>query len=212
MYATRSITRTILPSSVCAAGVTGDPLTYLLGQVQPGAVALQLLDHSQRVLVVTKAHPEVLFQAVVEHLLADVPERRVPEVVAEADRLHQILVQSQRAGNRARDRGDLERVSQPCAVVIALRRHEHLRLVLQPAERLAVHDSVAVALERSAQRAVLLCPCASCGVGARRQRRQRVLLQLALSLGEDIRDRVGLLGEAHPSIVAAAAASTPGVG
>ncbi len=74
--------------------MTDDPLAHLLGQVQPGAVALQMLDHPQRVLVVAKAHPEPLIQAGVEHLLADVPEGRVPKVVAEADRLDQVLVQA----------------------------------------------------------------------------------------------------------------------
>jgi hypothetical protein len=113
---------------------------------------------------VAKAHPEALFQAVIQHLLADVPEGRVPEVVSETDRLDQILVQAQRAGHCTRDRGDLERVRQPRAVVIASRRHEHLCLVLQPAERLAVHDPVAVALKRRAQRAVLLRLRASRGV------------------------------------------------
>ena len=51
---------------------------------------------------------------------------------------------------------DLQRVGQPRAVVIALGRDEHLRLVLEPPERLAVHDPVAVALERRAQAAVVL--------------------------------------------------------
>ena len=49
---------------------------------------------------------------------------------------------------RARDLRHLERVRQPRAVVIAGRREEHLRLVLQPAERLAVDDAVAIALKR----------------------------------------------------------------
>ena len=51
---------------------------------------------------------------------------------------------------------DLERVREPRAVVVALGRDEHLRLVLEPPERLGVHDPVAVALERRAQRAVVL--------------------------------------------------------
>ena len=46
----------------------------------------------------------------------------------------------------------LERVGQACAVVVPARRDEHLRLVRQPAERLAVDDPVAVALKRRAQR------------------------------------------------------------
>ena len=77
-------------------------------------------------------------------------------VVPEADRLHEVLVEPQRARHRAGDLRRLQRVREPRAVVVALRRHEHLRLVLEPPERLAVHDPVAVALERRAQRAVLL--------------------------------------------------------
>ena len=53
----------------------------------PGPSRSRLLDHPQRVLIVAKALPEALSQALVEHLLADMPERRVPEVVAEPDRL-----------------------------------------------------------------------------------------------------------------------------
>ena len=82
------------------------------------------------------------------HALAGVAERRVAEVVAERDRLGQLFVQPQHLGDRPRDLRDLERVRQPRAVVVAGRREEHLRLVLQPAERLAVDDAVAIALKR----------------------------------------------------------------
>ena len=117
-----------------------------------------------------KVLPEALFGAAVEHLLADVAEGRVPEVVAQPDRLDQILVQAQGARDGARDRGDLERVREPGAVVVAAGRHEHLRLVLQAAKRLAVHDAVAVALKRRAQAAILLRARPARGVGAGRQR------------------------------------------
>src|SRR5215210_9164472 len=46
----------------------------------------------------------------------------------------------------------------PRAVVVAGRVDEHLRLALQPAERLRVEDAVAVALERRPYRAFLLDP------------------------------------------------------
>ena len=101
-----------------------------------------------------KAAAEALAQAGVEDRLADVPERRVAEVVAEPDRLGEVLVERQRPRDRPRDLRDLERVRQPRAVVVALGRDEDLRLVLQAPERLAVHDPVAVALQRRAQRAV----------------------------------------------------------
>ena len=103
-----------------------------------------------------------LAQRRVERLLADVAERRVAEVVAEPDRLGQVLVQPERAGHRARDPAGLERVGEPGPVVVALGRDEHLGLVLEAPERLRVDDPVAVALERRPHRAVRL------GLGARR--------------------------------------------
>src|SRR5262249_22248444 len=85
-----------------------------------------------------------------------VTERRMAEVMAEADRLDEVLVERQRPGDGARDLRDLERVGEPRAVVIAARRDEDLRLVAQAAKRLGVHDPVAVALQRRAQPAVRL--------------------------------------------------------
>ena len=78
------------------------------------------------------------------------PERRVAEVVAQADRLGEVLVEAQGARHVARDAARLERVGQPGAVVVALGRDEHLGLVLEAPEGLGVHDPVAVALERGA--------------------------------------------------------------
>ena len=49
---------------------------------RPSAVALEHVDDAQRVLVVAEPAAEALAQARVEHRLADVAERRVPEVVA----------------------------------------------------------------------------------------------------------------------------------
>ena len=83
------------------------------------AVALERVDDAQRVLVVEERRAEALAQAAVQRLLADVPERRVAEVVAEPDRLDQVLVERQRPRHRARHLGDLERVGQPGPVVVA---------------------------------------------------------------------------------------------
>ena len=92
--------------------------------------------------------------AAVERLLARVAEGRVAEIMSEPDRLRQILVQPQRPGDGAGDPARLQRVAQPRPVMVALGRDEDLGLVLQPPERLRVHDPIAVALERRAQRAV----------------------------------------------------------
>src|SRR5437764_10410326 len=98
-------------------------------------------------LVVAEAKAVALVQAGVEHLLADVPEWCVAEVMAEPYRLREVLVQPERARDRPCDPGGLDRVGEPRAVVVALGRDVHLRLVLEPAEGLAVDHAVAVALE-----------------------------------------------------------------
>jgi hypothetical protein len=67
--------------------------------------------------------------------------------------LGEILVEAQDPRRGARDLGNLEGVGEPGAKVIALVIDEHLGLVLEAAECGAVHDPVAVALERAAQAA-----------------------------------------------------------
>jgi hypothetical protein len=84
----------------------------------------------------------------------------VSQIVPERDGLGQILVQPQCAGDRARDVTDVERVGESHPVVIAFRREEHLGLVLETAERLGVHDPIAVALEARADRIGWLGPFA----------------------------------------------------
>ena len=114
-----------------------------------------------------------------ERLLPEVPERRVAEIVPERDGLGQVLVQPQRAGDRARDVADVERVRESHAVVIAFRREEHLGLVLEAAERLGVHDPVAVALEARADGIGRLGPFATAALGGQhRVRRERVAFDL----------------------------------
>ena len=150
-------------------GVVEDAVAHLLGEVEPLAVALQHVDHPQRVHVVLEAAAAALAQGRVERLLAGVAEGRVAEVVAEPDRLGQVLVEAERAGDGAGDPAGLQGVGEAGAVVIALGGDEDLGLVLEPAEGLRVDDPVAVALERRAQRAVgLLDARARRGIGRRR--------------------------------------------
>ena len=65
------------------ARVAQDPVADRLGEVE----VLEHVDDAQRMLVVAEAAAEALARAAVQHVLADVAERRVPEVVAEPDRL-----------------------------------------------------------------------------------------------------------------------------
>ena len=80
-------------------------------------------------------------------------EGRVAQIVGQRQRLGQVLVEPQRAGDGARDLRHLEAVGQARAVVVALVEHEHLRLVGEAPEGGGVHDAVAVALEGGAHRA-----------------------------------------------------------
>src|SRR5215212_9735421 len=133
-------------------------------------------------LVVAETAPPALAHAGVEHLLTGVAERRGPEVVAERDRLGEVLVQSQRPRHPACYAARLQRVREPGAVVVALGRYEHLRLVLQAPERLRVHDPVAVALERRPVVGVGFGVLTDRRVRAHRERREPLVLERLDSL------------------------------
>ena len=74
------------------------------------------------------------------------------QVVGQADRLHEVFVEAQGAGDGASDLGDLQGVGQAGAVVIAGGGDEYLGLVLQPAERFGMDDAIAVALKGRSHR------------------------------------------------------------
>src|SRR6202035_5442552 len=120
----------------------------------------------------------------IECVLADMAERRVAAAVAEPESLHQILSQPQRSGHRPRDLGALERVGHAGLVVVSAWGDEHLGLVLQTPERLAVHDPITVALERRAQSAVRFGLEAIGRVRPRGLRREVALLTLLDPVGE----------------------------
>ena len=190
--------RTIFPSRV--AGSPGPvwlriPSRTSTVRLSPAPVLLEDVDQAQRLLVVAEMASESLLEDGVERLLTRVPERRVPEVVPEGDRLGQVLVQPERAGDDARDPRRLERVCEPRAEVIPARGHEHLRLVLEPAERLRVDDAIAVALEgRPQPTLVLRYRPPTRLVGANRERRQRLLLEAPDAGLEALGYRSGKLG------------------
>src|SRR5688500_16149849 len=160
--------------------VLEDAVARLLRQVQTRAVLLELLGDPNALLVV----PESIGQEAREQLLADVTERRVSDVVSKGHRLDEVLVQPQRARERATDLVHLEDVREPRAVVIADRREEDLRLVLRAPERLAVDDAVSVDGERGARRRRLVRRIASTFGALRRIRRERRALELFGTLAD----------------------------
>ena len=132
--------------------VLQDPVADFLRQVEALAVFFEQLHHAHALLVVT----EPTRQARAERIFASVAKRGVPQIVTERDRLGQVLVEIQAAGDRPRDLHHLHGVRQPRAVVIANGRDEDLRFVLQAAERLGVNDAVPIDLVRGAHRVGLL--------------------------------------------------------
>ena len=126
----------------------GQPFERFPRQVEPVEQrigAFQRRQRAQRMAIMIEA-------AMVRHrgfqrILACMAEGRMADVVREAQRLGQILVEPQRARDAAPDLRDLDAVGQADAIMIAVGRDEHLRLVAQAAKGDRMDDAVAVALE-----------------------------------------------------------------
>ena len=82
-----------------------------------------------------------------ERILASMAEGRMANIVRQAERLGQILVDAERPRNRAADLRHFKAVRQPDAEMIAIGREKYLRLVAQPAKGDRVDDPIAIALE-----------------------------------------------------------------
>ena len=141
-------------------GVADDAVAHLPGQVQPLAVFLQPLHHPQGLLIVGKAPGHDL----VQQPLSRMSKGGVPQVVPQSDGLSKVLVQGQAPGDGAGDTGDLQGVGHAGAVVVPLRLKEHLGLVLQPPESVAVDDAVDVPLKGGADGTLLLRPLPPPGI------------------------------------------------
>ena len=113
-------------------------VTHFLRQIQSLAFLLQHFHNPHALLVV----PEPFRADPVQHRLAGMAEWCVAEIVSQGNGLCQILVQAKCPRYRPGDLRDLQRMGQPRPVVIAERREKHLRLMLEPAERLRVQDAV----------------------------------------------------------------------
>ena len=99
-----------------------------------GRVAgLKLGDDSQRLGVMIEA--AVRSHQLIEHILASVAKRRVAKIMGKRKRLGEIVVEAERAGERAGDLTDLQRMGESGAKMVAFVRNKNLRLVGQPPGR-----------------------------------------------------------------------------
>src|SRR5688500_6081488 len=97
--------------------------------------------------------PALPVQRGLQRILPGMSEWRMADIVRQAQRLGQILVQPQRARHGAADLRDLQAVSEANAEMVAVGRHKHLSLVAQAAETDRMNDAVAVALKGVARAA-----------------------------------------------------------
>src|SRR6516162_1019067 len=143
--------------------------------VESGIAFLERGYHAQRLRIVIEAAAGG--EAAIERALAGMAERGMAEVVGERQRLGQILVEPERASERAGNLRDLERMGQTGAKMIALMEDEDLGLVREPPERGRMDDAVAIAAEGVAGRAHRLrvepaaAPARSGRIGGARKRR-----------------------------------------
>ena len=138
--------------------VLDDAFERLPGQIETVVAcvtALQQRHDAQRLSVVIE--PAIGRHAGLERALAGVAERRMAEVMGERHGFREILIDAQRAGERAGDLPDLDRMGEAGAKMIAVERHEDLRLMREAAKGGAVDDSVAIALEFAPRRRWRLC-------------------------------------------------------
>ena len=138
---------------VDTGAVLEDTLARFKTEVEPviqRVALLQMVHHAQALQVVLK--PAMRRHAFVERILPGVAKRGVAEVVCQRYRLHQIFIQSERAGGRAAQLGHFQRVREARAKQVALVVEEHLRFVHQPAKSGGMDNAITVALELGAGR------------------------------------------------------------
>jgi hypothetical protein len=86
-------------------------------------------------------------EAGIERLFSAMSERRMAEVVSQAQCLCQVLVQPQRAGHSTADLGYLDGMGEADPKMIPVRRNEDLSFVPESAESDRMDDTVPVALK-----------------------------------------------------------------
>jgi hypothetical protein len=75
-------------------------------------------------------------------------EGRVPDIVGQAERFGEVLIQAQRTRDGATNLSHFQTVSEANPKMIPVGRDEHLRLVTKPSEGDGVDDAITIALER----------------------------------------------------------------
>src|SRR5699024_2676719 len=124
----------------------------LEAKIEPvkGEVAvLQPVDNTQALQIVLEPAGigRPLLHAGVQFVLAGMPKRRMSQVMGQGNGLDQIFIDLQHTRHGTGDLGHLKTVCEAGAEQIAFVVDEHLSLVFQQPECLAMHDAVTIALK-----------------------------------------------------------------
>jgi hypothetical protein len=137
--------------------VLAESLKNLEGKVESallGIALFQQLNDAQALGIVVEA--AMILHEEVEHFLPGMTERRMAEVVSQRDRLGQVLVETEGAGNGPADGGHLDGVGQAGPVMVSGTVEEDLGLSVETAKGGAVDDAIPVPLIAGAEEMFLL--------------------------------------------------------
>jgi hypothetical protein len=117
--------------------------------IERGIALLELIDHPQALQVVLESLATWVsaLEAVVKRMLSRVPERRVAQVVGQADGLGELLIEGESPRDRPGNLGDLQAMGEPGSVEVSLVVHKDLGLVEQLSKGGGVNDAIAVSLK-----------------------------------------------------------------
>ena len=115
-------------------GMAQNAVPHLFRQIESGTAFFQPFHNTQTLFVM----PIAVGTDAVQDCLAAVPERRVPQIVSQCDCFCQVLIEAKRTGNGSGDLCYLQRVCQPCAVMIAYGGEKDLRLSFYPPKGVAM--------------------------------------------------------------------------
>jgi len=122
--------------------VIQDSVSHLPGEVQPFPVLLQNLSSPDALFIMGKT---VRIQSI-QCPFSRMAKRRMSKIMSQRDCFHKIFIQPQRLGYGPGNLGYLEGMRQPRTVMVTLGCQKYLCLILHPAKRLAMKDSVPVSL------------------------------------------------------------------
>jgi hypothetical protein len=141
----KSFTQLAKFARIASRAMFENALTRFVSEIQAGKIRVlrfEVVDDTQRLKVVLES--TMVSHARIQGILSGMAERRVTEIVREADCLNKGLVDSKCARNGSRDLRNFQRVRQPGSIQIAFVIDENLRLVHQAAKCRRVNNSVPV--------------------------------------------------------------------